>query len=106
MGATLFGIAFADIRYYRRLMTTISVKLPDPLARALQREAESRDLPKSVVVRESLEQALANSLEEDPGPSCYDLVADLVGTVDGPADASTNKAYLDEAILEDHRGEN
>jgi len=30
-----------------------------------------------------------------PGTSAYDLVKDIVGCIDGPADLSTNPAYLE-----------
>jgi hypothetical protein len=50
-----------------------------------------------VVIRESLEQTLAESREKDDGPSSLDLVADLVGISDGSADSSNNKDYPFEA---------
>jgi hypothetical protein len=84
-------------------MPTVTVKRPDELARALVREAQSRGVPKSEVIRTSLEHALAKTLEDDPGPSCYDLIADLDGAFDGPRDASTNKRYLSEAIIREHK---
>jgi hypothetical protein len=31
-------------------------------------------------------------------PSCLDLVGDLAGTFEGPADLSTNPDYLDDAL--------
>ncbi len=69
----------------------------------LDHEARRRGVPKSVVIRESLERTLAESREQGEGPSCLDLVADLVGIFDGPADSSTNKEYLYEALERDHR---
>lgn len=53
---------------------------------------------------EKLEQVLAFAeflLSREPkrtwpvGTTAYDLVKDLVGCIDGPADLSTNKAYLE-----------
>ncbi|CAN5408663.1 hypothetical protein BH23VER1_BH23VER1_01880 [soil metagenome] len=85
-------------RYYLDLMPTVTVKLPETLSRSLDYEARRRGVPKSAVIRESLERTLDESREKGGGPSCLDLVADLVGIFDGPADSSTNKEYLFEAF--------
>jgi Ribbon-helix-helix protein, copG family len=79
-------------------VTTVTVKLPDPLSRALAREAKARGVPKSEVIRSSLQQHLADKGGDDQGPSCLDLAADLVGIFDGPKDASSNPKHLNEAI--------
>ncbi|MFZ9937710.1 MAG: CopG family transcriptional regulator [Luteolibacter sp.] len=84
-------------------MHTVTVKLPDQLSRSLEHEARRRGVPKSEVIRESLERTLAESRKKDDGPSCLDLVADLVGIFYGPADSSTNKEYLVEALEKDHK---
>jgi Arc/MetJ-type ribon-helix-helix transcriptional regulator len=84
-------------------MPTVTVKLPDTLSRSLDHEARRRGVPKSEVIRESLERTLAECREKGEGPSCLDLVADLVGIFDGPVDASTNKEYLFEALEKDHQ---
>lgn len=84
-------------------MTTVTVKLPDPLSLALAHEAARCGVPKSADIRESLERTLAESREKGDGPSCLDLVADLVGIFDGPPDSSTNKEYLFEALEKDHK---
>lgn len=82
-------------------MPTVTVKLPDTLSRSLDHEARRRGVPKSKVIRESLERTLTEDCEKNDGPSCLDLVADLVGILDGPADSSTNKDYLSEALERD-----
>jgi Arc/MetJ-type ribon-helix-helix transcriptional regulator len=79
-------------------MPTVTVKLPETLSRSLDHEARRRGVPKSEVIRESLERTLAESRVKGEGPSCLDLVADLVGIFDGPADLSSNKKYLMEAL--------
>ena len=84
-------------------MTTVTVKLPDPLSRALAREAKARGVPKSEVIRVSLQRHLAKQVDEDEGPSCLDLVADLVGILDGPPDASSNPKHLIEALEKDRK---
>ena len=83
-------------------MPTVTVKLPETLSRSLDHEARRRGVPKSAVIRESLEHTLAESAAQGEGPFCLDLVADLVGIFDGPADSSTNKEYLFEALEKDH----
>lgn len=86
-------------------MTTISLKLPESLLRELEQEAAARGVPKSAVIRDSLEQALRKGRKTKKKASCLDLMGDWVGHFKGPSDASTNPRYLQEAILADyHRG--
>jgi predicted transcriptional regulator len=76
-------------------MRTISVKLPDELLAELARQAKTRRVTKSWLVRESLEKGL----REQPSAgaaSCYDLARDLAGTVKGlPKDLAHNPKYLE-----------
>lgn len=70
-------------------MKTLTVRLPEPLAAAIEAEARGRRVSKSDVVRERLERAAPAAHEPDGAP--YDI-ADLIGSVDGlPADLSANK---------------
>jgi len=75
-------------------MRTISLKLPDDLLAQIENEAKARRVPKSQIVRESLENALR------PQPprgavSCYDLARDLAGSVKGlPKDLIDNSKYI------------
>ncbi len=82
-------------------MTTISVKLPEQLLRQVEEAAAERGVPKSAIIRESLEISLRKRASKKK-PSCLDLMIDLAGTSDGPADASVNKRYLKTAILADY----
>ena len=70
-------------------MKTLTVRLPEPLAAAIEAEARARRISKSDVVRERLERAVTAARE--PGAPPYDI-ADLVGSVDRlPADLGRNK---------------
>jgi Arc/MetJ-type ribon-helix-helix transcriptional regulator len=83
-------------------MTTVSLKLPEALLREVEQEAATRGVPKSAVIRDSLERTLRKQRKGKRKVSCLDLVRDLIGHFDGPPDASTNRRYLEEAILADH----
>jgi metal-responsive CopG/Arc/MetJ family transcriptional regulator len=83
-------------------MTTISLKLPDQLLREIEAAAASRGLPKSVIIRESLERTLQAGRRAKRRKSCLDLVQGLVGHFEGPTDLSTNPKYLKDALLTDH----
>ncbi|HET7366590.1 MAG TPA: CopG family transcriptional regulator [Burkholderiales bacterium] len=74
-------------------MKTLTVRLPEPLAAAIEAEARGRRISKSDVVRERLERAVAAAREPSAAP--YDI-ADLIGSVDGlPADLGRRrKRYL------------
>ena len=72
-------------------MKTLTVRLPDALAAAIEAESRLRKLSKSDVVRERLERTPAGAAE--PNPASYDI-ADLIGSVDGlPADLSARKKH-------------
>jgi predicted transcriptional regulator len=74
-------------------MQTISLKLPDELLAELEREAKTRRITKSVLVRESLEAALRGRRRR--AVSCYDLARDLAGMVKGlPRDLAHNPKYM------------
>ncbi len=72
-------------------MKSISVKLPETLARWLDRESAAQRRSRSEIIREALEQR-----RQVPGqPTAADVLADLVGTIDGPRDLSVNPRHLD-----------
>ncbi len=75
-------------------MQTISLKLPDNLLAELERQARTRRVTKSVLIRESLDAALREAPRRS-APSCYDLARDLAGTVKGlPRDLVHNPKYM------------
>ena len=83
-------------------MTTVSLKMPEALLREIEQEAAARGVPKSAVIRESLERTLRRGRRVKTKVSCLDLVRDLAGHFAGPRDLSTNKKYLKQAVLEDY----
>jgi len=82
-------------------MDALSFKLPPVLRRRLAEEASRRRVSQSTVIRESLEAALMEQPRARGELSCADLAGDLIGSMRGPRDASTNKRYLEEAIVAD-----
>jgi len=71
-------------------MKTLTVRLPDALAAAIEEEARRRRLSKSDVVRERLERT---PVAKEPNAPPYDI-ADLIGCVDGlPGDLSARKKH-------------
>lgn len=74
-------------------MKTLTVRLPEPLAAAIEAEARGRRISKSDVVRERLERS--SEAAREPAAAPYD-VADLIGALDGlPADlGARKKRYL------------
>ena len=74
-------------------MRTISVKLPDDLLALRDREAKTRRVTKSQLVRESLEKGL-HAQPPAGAVSCYDLARDLAGSVKCmPKDLPDNPKY-------------
>lgn len=75
---------------------TVTVKLPAALNARLGRAAQLRGQTKSDVVREALETLLDGSRGTRPARSALELAGDLVGSIEGPGDLSTNPKYLEE----------
>lgn len=85
-------------------MEGLSIKLPAALRRRLAAEAKRRNITQSAIVRESIEQMFKRSSGKGQVPSCAELVRDLVGSIrSGRSDLATNKAYLEQAMLESDR---
>lgn len=80
----------------------MSLKLPTDLRAWVAAEAQRREASQSDVVRRALEQARKGSVAKR-SLSCADLAGDLVGSMEGPPDLSTNKAYLKQAVLKGAR---
>ena len=72
---------------------TISVKIPRPLAVRLSAAVRRRKTSRSAIVREALEGHLQSQPSDHAG-TFLDLAGDIVGSVSGPADLSTNKGRL------------
>ncbi len=74
-------------------MKTLTVRLPDELAQAIEAESRAAGVSKSDVVRRRLE---ARGRRTGTPPSFYDLAADLIGSVRGdglPTDLSARKKH-------------
>jgi predicted transcriptional regulator len=75
-------------------MKTISLKVDKNLETRLTAAARHSGTSRSEVVRTALEAFLDQQEAIRPG-SCYELAADLAGSVKGPGDLSTNKKYME-----------
>ena len=102
----LLGIAPPGPAYYFSHMTTISLKLPEPLLARLEKESRARRTTKSSMVRECLKKQLparAPSVEGlpklPPGDSCYDKSLPVMKKIwkrggRGLPDLATNPKYM------------
>jgi predicted transcriptional regulator len=70
-------------------MRISSFKLPEELDRALNELAQTRGTTRSAIVREALV-----SLIKGRRSSVTSLAGGLVGSVEGPADLSTNRKHM------------
>lgn len=70
-------------------MRTVSFKLPKDLDEELTRLARERGASRSALAREALE-----SFTKQGTRSVTALAGDLVGSVDGPPDLSSNQSHL------------
>lgn len=78
-------------------MKTLSIKLPDPLDRKLEAMARKKRKKKETLVKQALEAYLAEAslVQAKPG-SFLDVAKDYLGCIKGgPADLSTNPAYME-----------
>ena len=76
-------------------MKTISLKIPESLDAELQAAAHRHRRAKSQIVRDALQQHLAPGQNKGRA-SALDLLQDLVGCVEGPADLSVNEKHLED----------
>lgn len=85
-------------------MNVLTVKLPPKLHATLTSEARRRNVTRSSLVREIIENALVRDANA-ASPSCAELAGDIVGAVrSGRSDLATNRRLLDEAVTRDaHR---
>jgi Arc/MetJ-type ribon-helix-helix transcriptional regulator len=76
-------------------METLSVRLPEPLAKWLIDEAKSTRRSRSDLVREALElRRQGTGRTPKKRVMMADAMADLRGTVSGPTDLSTNPRHF------------
>ena len=86
---------------YHPPMSILTVELPAELHATLTSEARRRNVTRSSLVREILENALFRNTTLAPR-SCADLAGDLVGAVrSGRSDLATSRGLLDEAVAQD-----
>ena len=86
---------------YHPPMSILTVDLPGELHAALTNEARRRNMTRSSLVREIVENALVVGTS-DATRSCTDLAGDIVGAVrSGRTDLATNRRLLDEAVAQD-----
>lgn len=77
-------------------MTTISLKLPDDLAAALDEAARAKHVSRSEFFRAALTQAIEGGSEKKRGRSLFDRSRDLCGAGDsGMGDLSSNPKHLE-----------
>jgi len=76
-------------------METLSVKLPEPLAKWLSDEAKSTRRSRSELVREALElRRQGKGRTPKKRATMADAMADLRGSITGPTDLSTNPKHF------------
>ena len=86
---------------YHPPMNILTVELPGDLHATLTNEARRRNMTRSSLVREIIENALVVGTTT-AARSCADLAGDLVGAVrSGRSDLATNRGLLDEAVAQD-----
>jgi predicted transcriptional regulator len=75
-------------------MTTLTLKVPEALARKIAVSAERQHTSRSDVVRRAVEKYVDQDLPDSAGPSAYDLAKDFAGSVEGPRDLSTHPRHM------------
>ena len=83
-------IASLTLVYYIEGMTTLTVRLPEPLVAEIDAESTERGISRSEVVRERLTRAARPSKDN----AALNRIADLIGSVDGlPAEVSSRRKH-------------
>ena len=76
-------------------MITVTLKMPDTLAKKLKIVAKKRQMSQSAIIRYALERYIDKDLPDLEQPSVFDLVKEYAGTVEGPRDLSTNPKHME-----------
>ena len=74
-------------------MKTLSLKLPESLIVKLDSTAKKRGESRSALIREAIETFISEADYIKKG-TCLDLAKDLVGSLKGPVDLSSNKKHM------------
>ena len=81
-------------------MNFLTVKLPAELHATLTNEARRRNVTRSSLVRQFIENALIHEADA-ASPSCLELTGDVVGAVrSGRSDLATNQRLLGKAVVQ------
>ena len=75
-------------------MKTFTLKLPEVLEAKLNNFASKKGQTRSEIVRRALIQYISRDDISQSG-SFLDLSRDIVGSIEGPLDLSTNKAHFE-----------
>jgi hypothetical protein len=73
-----------DVLQYKQMSNTLTVRLPEDIARWLEETSKKSGLPRGRIVKMELERAQRDS--ERP-------FMRLAGSIDGPADLSSRKGF-------------
>ena len=76
-------------------MKAVCLKLPERLEALIAEVSRQRQVSKSAVIRECVEQVLVRG-KGGRRASCYELSRDLAGCLRGPRDLASNPKYLDD----------
>lgn len=76
-------------------MAIISLKLSSALRAKIIAEARRRNMNQSELIRVAIETYLEGGGKSKEKISCADLAGDLIGSVKGPSDLSTNEKYME-----------
>ena len=75
-------------------MTTITCKIPTRLNAQIEAEARQKRVPKSRIIRETLEKRF-NGKRGKSRPTAYELSKHVCGSVCGARDLATNPKYME-----------
>ena len=91
-------MATFDQAQYHPPVNVLTAKLPVELHATLTSDARRRNVTRSSLVREIIENALVRDSDAAP-QSCAELAGDLIGAIrSGRPDLATNRRLLNEAV--------
>ena len=76
-------------------MKTLTLKVPERLNAELEESARAEGLSKSEFIRDAIEEQVKRKKRGNKAPRVYDLISDLVGSLKGPGDLSTNPKHME-----------
>lgn len=76
-------------------MQVVTFKADEELVEKLDALADEQHTTRSQLIRSAIEEYVESEMRIAEAPSAYEAMKDVIGSVEGPEDLSTNPKYME-----------